>query len=146
MVNDHLDNERKLVAMGLLYVHSTHRLAYAIAVVTPVLEHWLEWEIAQWALKMNNSIVKSDQLLIAYRFCIKMIINTKNTHQQNITFKNSSTFQAVNSFYTNSKNFSGLKHLKKTFCRVYQDACKPWNWPLMSNGKITRNKKILNDS
>ena len=30
------------------YMASYHRITYTTAFVTPVVEHWLEWEIAQW--------------------------------------------------------------------------------------------------
>ena len=34
---------------GFFYMHhSIDRIACAMAFVTPVVEHWLEWEIAQW--------------------------------------------------------------------------------------------------
>ena len=32
---------------GCLYA-SSHRIVYTMAFVTPVMEHWLEQEIAQW--------------------------------------------------------------------------------------------------
>ena len=59
MVNDHSDNERKPTAdiwatvsnyqQGLFYTHhSKARIACTMAFVTPVMEHWMEPEIAQW--------------------------------------------------------------------------------------------------
>ena len=33
--------------------HPTDRIAHTTAFVTPVVEHWLEREIAQWVHKMN---------------------------------------------------------------------------------------------
>ena len=60
MVKDHSDSERgnPLPPHGLLFLihskvffymhHSTDRIAYTTAFVTPVVEHWLEREIAQW--------------------------------------------------------------------------------------------------
>ena len=36
--------------MGFFYMHHpTDRITHTTAFVTPVVEHWLEWEIAQWA-------------------------------------------------------------------------------------------------
>ena len=34
--------------------HPTDRIAHTMAFVTPVLEHWLEREIAQWVHPMND--------------------------------------------------------------------------------------------
>ena len=34
--------------------HSTDRIAHTMAFVTPVVEHWLEREIAQWVHLMND--------------------------------------------------------------------------------------------
>ena len=33
--------------------HPTDRIAHTTAFVTPVVEHWLEWEIAQWVHPMK---------------------------------------------------------------------------------------------
>ena len=33
--------------------HPTDRIAHTTAFVTPVVEHWLEQEIAQWVTAMN---------------------------------------------------------------------------------------------
>ena len=38
----------RLAARDLLYDHPTDRIAHITAFVTPVVEHWLEREIAQW--------------------------------------------------------------------------------------------------
>ena len=44
MVKNHSDSER-----GLFYMHHpTDRITHTTAFVTPVVEHWLEQEIAQW--------------------------------------------------------------------------------------------------
>ena len=59
MVKDHSDSERKPAAatwatlfdeqQGFFYMHHpTDRIAHTTAFVTPVVEHWLEREIAQW--------------------------------------------------------------------------------------------------
>ena len=44
---DYLDYSFQLAARVLLYVPS-HGQDSTRAFVTPVIEHWLEWEIAQW--------------------------------------------------------------------------------------------------
>ena len=59
MVKNHLDSKRKPAAttratlsdlhQGFFYMHHpTDRIAHTTAFVTPVVEHWLEREIAQW--------------------------------------------------------------------------------------------------
>ena len=60
MVKDHSDNEKgkplpphgllfPIKQQGLFYMHHpTDRIAHTTAFVTPVVEHWLEREIAQW--------------------------------------------------------------------------------------------------
>ena len=37
--------------------HPTDRIAHTTAFVTPVVEHWLEREIAQWVLPMKVNII-----------------------------------------------------------------------------------------
>ena len=60
MVKDHSDSERgnplpphgllfPISSKGSLYMHHpTDRMSHTTAFVTPVVEHWLEREIAQW--------------------------------------------------------------------------------------------------
>ena len=60
MVKDHSDSEREysLTPHGLLFQgwqqgffymhHPTDRMAHTMVFGTPVVENWLEWEIAQW--------------------------------------------------------------------------------------------------
>ena len=54
MVKDHSDTEKGNPLPPhrlLLYMHHpTDRITHTTAFVTPVVEHWLEREIAQWAL------------------------------------------------------------------------------------------------
>ena len=65
MVQDHSDSERgnPLPPHGLLFpINSkgsfictiTDRIAHITTFVTPVVEHWLEREIAQWVLPMKD--------------------------------------------------------------------------------------------
>ena len=65
MVKDHSDSERgnPLPPHGLLFLINSKgsfictiphdRIAHTTAFVTPVLEHWLEREIAQWVHPMD---------------------------------------------------------------------------------------------
>ena len=60
MVKDHSESERKPAAtttwatlsnwqQGFFYMHnSIDRIEHTMAFVTPVVEHWVEREIAQW--------------------------------------------------------------------------------------------------
>ena len=66
MVNDHSDSERgnPLPPHGLLFPisskvffymhHPIDRIVHTTASVTPVVEHWLEREIAQWVHPMKD--------------------------------------------------------------------------------------------
>ena len=63
MVKDHSDSERgnPLLPHGLLFPISskglficTIRIVHTTAFVTPVVEHWLEQEIAQWVHPMKD--------------------------------------------------------------------------------------------
>ena len=66
MVKDHSDSEKgnPLPPHRLLFPinskvffymhHPTDRIAYTTAFVTPVVDHWLEREIAQWVHPMND--------------------------------------------------------------------------------------------
>ena len=49
----HMDYSFRLTARVLLYAPS-HRIAHTMAFVIPVVEHWLEREIAQWVHCMND--------------------------------------------------------------------------------------------
>ena len=51
----HIGYSFRLAAGVLLYSHNpTDRIAHTTAFVTPVLEHWLEQEIAQWVHPMKD--------------------------------------------------------------------------------------------
>ena len=66
MVKDHSDSEKgnllpphrllfPINIKGLFYMHHpTDRIAHTTAFVTPVVEHWLEREIAQWVHHMKD--------------------------------------------------------------------------------------------
>ena len=61
MVKDHSDSERgnmgyyfRLTARLFYMHHPTDRIAHTTAFVTPVVEHWLEREIAQWVHPMKD--------------------------------------------------------------------------------------------
>ena len=63
MVKDHSDSEKGnplpphrllLTARVLLYAHPTDWITHTTVFVTPVVEHWLEREIAQWVHPMKN--------------------------------------------------------------------------------------------
>ena len=59
MVKDHSDIERGYSLpphrQGFFYLHHpTHRIIHTTAVVTPVVVHWLDRELAQWVLPMKD--------------------------------------------------------------------------------------------
>ena len=65
MVKDHSDSEKvyplpphrlllSLAAMVFYIHHPTDRITHTTAFVTPVVENWLEREIAQWVHPMND--------------------------------------------------------------------------------------------
>ena len=55
--------------------HPTDRIAHTMAFVTPLMEHWLEREIAQWVnmneykqlMKFNVFICKHDKTKLVHR-------------------------------------------------------------------------------
>ena len=61
MVKDHSDSEkgnllpphRLLLSISFMH-HPTDRITHTTAFVTPVVDHWLEWEIAQWVHPMKD--------------------------------------------------------------------------------------------
>ena len=66
MVKNHSDSEKgnslpphrllfPISSKGSFYMHNpTDRIAHTMAFVTPIVEHWLEWEIAQWVHPMKD--------------------------------------------------------------------------------------------
>ena len=50
----HIGYSFRLTARVLLYAHSTVRIAHTTAFVIPVVEHWMEREIAQWVHPMED--------------------------------------------------------------------------------------------
>ena len=55
MVKDHSDSRHmdysvQLAAQFFYMHHPTDRIPHTTAFVTPVGEHWLEWEIVQWRI------------------------------------------------------------------------------------------------
>ena len=71
MVMDHSDSEKgnPQLPHGLLFPdffymhHPTDRIAHTTAFVTPVVEHWLEREIAQWVHSHEGSIQRPITLI-----------------------------------------------------------------------------------
>ena len=50
----HIGYSFRLTARVFYMHHPTYRIAHTTAFVTPVVEHWLEWEIAQWVHPMKD--------------------------------------------------------------------------------------------
>ena len=77
MVKDHLDSERgnPLPPQRLLFPinsklfymhHPTDRIAHTTTYVTPVVEHWLEREIAQWVADVQHHITINKMCSVRY--------------------------------------------------------------------------------
>ena len=51
------------LAVGFFYMnHPIDRIAHTTAFVTPVMEHWLEREIAQWGGRKEGNVIFNDAL------------------------------------------------------------------------------------
>ena len=44
-----------LLAASVLLIHSTDKITHTMAFVTPVVKHWLAYEIAQWVHIFSNN-------------------------------------------------------------------------------------------
>ena len=72
--------------------HPTDRIAHTTAFVTPVVEHWLEREIAQWVHPMkdrSDDPSHHERMLLprSYNVCTNEC--TKDTHKRTRTFARS---------------------------------------------------------
>ena len=70
MVKDHSDSEKETCCRHIGYsfrlaarvlVYEPDRIAHTTAFVTPVVEHWLEREIAQWVHPMKDPTTMSER-------------------------------------------------------------------------------------
>ena len=76
MVKDHSDSEKgnplpPISSKGSFIYTIPDRIAHTTAFVTPVVEHWLEWEIAQW---VHPTAVKTTSV------CLIVYLTTHSTH------------------------------------------------------------------
>ena len=53
--------------------HPTDRITHTTAFVTPVVEHWLEREIAQWVLKGNVGFILKNVLTRTRARCSSVV-------------------------------------------------------------------------
>ena len=60
--------------------HPTDRIAHTMAFVTPVVEHWLEREIAQWVEKVLNASVNRS-CLNALFFVFQLAVDCKDARE-----------------------------------------------------------------
>ena len=51
--------------------HPTDRIAHTTAFVTPVVEHWLEREIAEWVNNNNNNNKKNTTIMMMMIMVVK---------------------------------------------------------------------------
>ena len=76
---------------GFFYMHHpTDRITHTTAFVTPVVEHWLEREIAQWVVLLKG---------------VQIWMSTKNINEGNVLFND-----AFNTFYL---RLYGVGHMVK---------------------------------
>ena len=91
MVKDHSDCEKgnplpphrllfPINSKGSFICTILDRIAHTMAFVTPVEEHWLEWEIVQWVLPMKD---QSDDPSHHERTLSPQSYNTRNKQHQN---------------------------------------------------------------
>ena len=83
MVKDHSDSEKgnplpphrlllSINSKGFFYMHHpTDRITHTTAFVTPVVEHWLEREIAQWVhpMKDRSDDPSHDERMLGFPWC-----------------------------------------------------------------------------
>ena len=68
----HIGYSYRLTARVILYAPSTDRIAHTTAFVTPVVEHWLERDIAQWVHPMKDrSVVRKNRSAIGRQKKVK---------------------------------------------------------------------------
>ena len=85
MVKDHSDSEKgnplpphrlllSINSKGFFYMHHpTDRITHTMAFVTPVVEHWLEREIAQWVHPMKDRSDKGKYVAVSQLLCTVVI-------------------------------------------------------------------------
>ena len=57
----HMGYSFQLTARVLLYAHPIDMITHTTAFVTPVVEHWLELEIAQWVHPMKDRTGRKEE-------------------------------------------------------------------------------------
>ena len=63
--------------------HPTDRIIHTTAFGTPVVEHWLEQEIAQWVHPMkdrSNDPLHHERTLLPQSYVIEYVIHVHNLH------------------------------------------------------------------
>ena len=87
MVKDHSDSEKgnplpphrlllSINSKGFYMHHPTDRITHTTAFVTPVMEHWLEREIAQWVhpMKDRSNDPSHDERTLSPRSYISLLV------------------------------------------------------------------------
>ena len=86
MVKDHSDSERgnPLPPHGLLFSINgndpTDRITYTTAFVTPVVEHWLQREIAQ---RVHPTTHRNQRPILLYFIYLKVVITNNIVNDEN---------------------------------------------------------------
>ena len=101
MVKDHSDSERGnllpphgllfLINRGFFYMHHpTDRIAHTMAIVTPVMEHWLDREIAQWVQTIkdrSDNPSHHERTLLPWSYILLLIAINNHNHKKDFGFE-----------------------------------------------------------
>ena len=94
MVKDHLDSERKnllppvhnylIYSKGFYMCYPTNRIGYTMAIVMPVVEHWLKQEIVQWVpyewMFYHGPTSRSIVLDMATQICLRNCMSLRHLY------------------------------------------------------------------
>ena len=90
--------------------HPTDRITHTTAFVTPVVKHWLEWEIAQWVLPMKDrSDDPSHHEQTLYLWAMSRSLEQKCMHMQMLHKHIQNTYPA-NCFSSIINNWTALNN------------------------------------
>ena len=67
-------------------LHPTYRITHTMAFVTPVVEHWLEREIAQWVHCRSEYVMQIREYVMQIR---EYVMQTVRDCDESITFRTS---------------------------------------------------------
>ena len=77
--------------------HPTDRITHTTAFVTPVMEHWLEREIAQWVL-ICVSTIRNNEYVVLSKYFEYNVVNYHNIMAHNNIFDIKNPLKATLTF------------------------------------------------